>query len=144
MKLEEIQALWEKNSQIDRSELGEESLKIAQYHSIYFKIYSDERLLLKKLEQQYRILLKIKFEYYNGNLSQEELKQYGWSPFSLRVLKTDLQIYIDSDTDIHTSQIKLEYQKEKINYLENIIKALNNRNYQIKNAIDWSKFMNGI
>ena len=144
MKLEEIQALWEKNSQIDRTELGEESLKIAQYHSIYFKIYSDERLLLKKLEQQYRILLKIKFEYYNGNLSQEELKQYGWSPFSLRVLKTDLQIYIDSDTDIHTSQIKLEYQKEKINYLENIIKALNNRNYQIKNAIDWSKFMNGI
>lgn len=144
MKLEEIQILWEKNSQIDRSELGEESLKIAQYHSIYFKIYSDERLLLKKLEQQFKILLKIKFEYYNGNLSQEEHKQYGWSPFSLRVLKTDLQIYIDSDTDIHTSQIKLEYQKEKINYLENIIKALNNRNFQIKNAIDWSKFMNGL
>ena len=144
MKLEQIQSLWEKDSQIDRSELGEESLKIAQYHSTYFKMYSEERLLLKKLEYQYKVLYKTKHEYYNGTLSQEDLKENGWNPFTLKVLKTDLNIYLEGDTDIHNAQLKIEYQKEKINLLENIIKALNNRNYQIKNAIDWAKFMNGV
>jgi len=144
MKLEEIQAMWEKHSDIDRSELGEESLKIAQYHSVYFKIFSQERLLLKKLEIEYKILYKTKFEYYNGSLSREELIENGWDPFSLKVLKSDLHIYLDGDTDIHAAQLKIEYQKEKIQLLENIIKALSNRNFQIKNAIDWAKFMNGI
>lgn len=144
MRLEEIQQSWEKDCEIDRAELGEESLKIAQLHSKYFKMFSTERLLLKKLEKDYKILQKIKFEYYNGTLSQEELKDHGWSPFSLKVLKSDLHIYLDGDTDIHATQLKIEYQKEKIDFLENIIKALNNRNFQIKNAIDWAKFMNGL
>lgn len=144
MKLEEIQQLWEKDCEIDRAELGEESLKIAQLHSKYFKLYSAERLLLKKLEKDMKLLQKVKFEYYNGILSHDELKQHGWDPFSLKVLKSDLHIYLDGDVDIHNAQLKLEYQKEKIDFLENIIKALNNRNFQIKNAIDWAKFMNGV
>jgi hypothetical protein len=144
MKLEEIQQLWEKDCDIDRAELGEESLKIAQLHSKYFKYYSQERLLLKKLEFEFKSLYKTKFEYYNGTLSHDEMKENGWDPFSLKVLKSDLHIYIDGDTDIHNAQLKIEYQKEKIQLLENIIKALNNRNFQIKNAIDWAKFMNGL
>lgn len=144
MKLEEIQQLWEKDCEIDRAELGEESLKIAQLHSKYFKLFSAERLLLKKLEKDLKILHKIKFEYYNGILSQDELKEHGWDPFSLKVLKSDLHIYLDGDVDIHNAQLKLDYQKEKIDFLENVIKALNNRNFQIKNAIDWAKFMNGV
>lgn len=144
MKLEEIQQLWEKDCEIDRSELGEESLKIAQLHSKYFKLFSAERLLLKKLEKEIKELHKTKFEYYNGILSHDELKQNGWEPFSLKVLKSDLHIYLDSDKDVCNAQLKLDYQKEKIDYLESIIKALNNRNFQIKNAIDWAKFMNGV
>ena len=35
-------------------------------------------------------------------------------------------------------------QKEKIEYLESIIKGLNTRGFQIKNAIDWKKFTMGI
>ena len=50
MKLEDIQTFWEKDSQVDRTELGEEALKIPQLHSKYFKIYSQERLTLRKLE----------------------------------------------------------------------------------------------
>lgn len=144
MKLEEIQQLWEKDCEIDRAELGEESLKIAQLHSKYFKLFSAERLLYKKLEKDIKILQKVKFEYYNGILSHDELKERGWDPFSLKVLKSDLHIYLDGDVDIHNAQLKLEYQKEKIDFLENVIKALNNRNFQIKNAIDWAKFMNGV
>jgi hypothetical protein len=144
MKLIEIQTMWEQDCQIDRVELGEESLKIAQLHSKYFKLFSEERLHLKKLELDNKILRKNKFEYYNGIMSQEDLKIRGWEPFNLRVLKSDLNIYLEGDVDVHNAELKYEYQKEKINFLENIIKALNNRNFQIKNAIDWAKFMNGV
>lgn len=144
MKLEEIQQSWEQDCQIDRSELGEEALKIAQLHSKYFKMYSSERLLLKRLEKEIKELNKVKFEYYNGILSHDELKENGWEPFSLKVLKSDLHIYLDSDKDICNAHLKLDYQKEKVDYLENVIKSLNNRNFQIKNAIDWAKFMNGV
>lgn len=144
MKLEEIQVLWDGDSWIDRTELGEESLRIAQLHAKYFKMFSQERILLKKLEAEYSTLYKIKFEYYNGLLSHEDLKRYQWEPFSLKVLKTDLHIYIDSDKDIHAAQYKIDIQKEKIHFLENIIKALNNRGFQIKSAIDWTKFQNGL
>lgn len=144
MKLEDIQVLWEKDCNIDRTELGEESLKISQLHSKYFKLYSSERLLLKKLDKDYKELYKTKFEYYNGVLSHDELKQQGWEPFSLKVLKSDLHIYLDSDRDITNFQLKIDMQKEKIDFLENIIKSLNTRGYQIKSAIDWIKFTAGV
>ena len=143
MKLEDIQILWENDCEIDRTELGEESLKISQLHSKYFKLYSSERLLLKKLDKDYKELYRTKFEYYNGVLSHDELKQQGWEPFSLKVLKSDLHIYVVSDRDITNFQLKIDMQKEKIDFLENIIKSLNTRGYQIKSAIDWEKFKVG-
>ena len=143
MKLEDIQLLWEKDCNIDRTELGEESLKISQLHSKYFKLYSSERLLLKKLDKDYKDMYRTKFEYYNGVLSHDELKENGWEPFSLKVLKSDLHIYLDSDRDITNFQLKIDMQKEKIDFLENIIKSLNTRGYQIKSAIDWEKFKVG-
>jgi hypothetical protein len=76
-------------------------------------------------------------------LSHDELKDNGWEPFSLKVLKSDLHIYLDSDKDLMAFQLKLEMQKEKIDFLENIIKSLNTRGYQIKSAIDWEKFKVG-
>jgi hypothetical protein len=143
MKLEDIQVLWEKDCQIDRTELGEESLKISQLHSKYFKLFSAERLSYKKMEKDFKELARIKFEYYNGVLSHEELRNYGWDPFSLKVLKSDLHIYIDSDKDIAEARLKMDLQKEKIDFVENIIKSLNSRGYQIKSAIDWEKFKVG-
>jgi len=143
MKLEDIQLLWEKDCQIDRTELGEESLKISQLHSKYFKLFSTERLTYKKMEKEYKELARIKFEYYNGILSQEELRSHGWDPFSLKVLKSDLHIYLDSDRDVADAKLKMDLQKEKIDLVENIIKSLNTRGYQIKSAIDWEKFKVG-
>lgn len=144
MKLDEIQNEWLKDSDIDRADLGEESLKISQLHSKYFKIFSHERLLLKKLEKEYKELFKVKFEYYNGTISQEELRERGWEPNALKILKSDCHIYLDSDKDLSEFDLKIDYQKEKIDFVENIIKSLNSRGFQIKAAIDWIKFQNGI
>jgi hypothetical protein len=143
MKLEEIQASWKQDSQIDRTELGEESLRIPQLHSKYFNMFSAERLQLKKYQFDYKQLYKKKHEYYNGNISEEDLIEYGWEPFQLKILKSDISIYIDADEDLAKTELKIEVQKEKLDFLESIIKSLPNRGFQIKNAIEWTKFQMG-
>lgn len=143
MKLEEIQLLWEQDSKIDRTELGEESLRIPQLHSKYFKLFSSERLLLRKLEDDYNKLFVLKSEYYNGSICEEDLKANGWEPFMLKILKSDIPTYMRADNDISKLQLRIDMQNEKVDFLESIIKNLPARGYQIKSAIDWIKFTNG-
>lgn len=143
MKLDEIQKLWSDDSNIDRTELGEESLRIPQLHSKYFKLFSDERLTLRKYERAFKELYKLKYEYYNGTISEEELKENAWEPFALKILRTDIGMYMDADNDLGVLDNKIQLQREKVDFLESIIKNLPSRGYQINAAITWEKFKVG-
>ena len=100
MSIDELFELWKKDSEIDRSELGEASIAIPQLHYKYYKIFAQERLKLRKLQAEYKVLYKDMWEYFQGNMSEEDLKGRGWEPNPLRILKSDLATYIDSDKDI--------------------------------------------
>lgn len=143
MKIDEIYTLWEKDSTIDRTELGEESLKIPQLHHKYFKIFSQERMVQRALENDYKELLRAKHEYYQGILSEEDLSERGWEPQQLKILRADLPLYLDADKDLQSIKTKIQFQQEKIDFLESVIKSLQNRGYQIKAAIEWTKFQMG-
>ncbi len=144
MTLEEIQAQWSKDAPVDRTDLASEASRIPQMHSKYFKIFSVERLLLRKLEQESKQLWKDLWEYYQGNFDYEELKDRGWDQINQRILKSDLNIYIDSNQNWIDNNLKVAYQKEKVDFLEAIIKSLNNRGFNINAAIQWEKFKVGI
>lgn len=143
MKLEDIISEWEKDSKIDNTELAEESLKIPQLHSKYYKMFINERLQMKKWKSEYKQLYKVKFEYYNGTIDDEELRERGWEPFALKVLKADLGIYIEADSDLIAAQYKIDIQEEKVSFLESAIKSLTARGYSVKAAIDWYKWTQG-
>ena len=144
MQLDDLFELWKDDSQIDRTELGEASTTIPKLHYKYYKHYAQERLTLKKLEAEYKTLHRNKWDYFQGNLSDEDLKELDWIPFQMKVLKSDLSMYIDSDKQVINHMYKIEYQKEKIDFLESVIRTINNRGFHIKNAIDWEKFKVGI
>lgn len=144
MNIQDLHTLWEADSKIDRTELGEESLRIPQLHAKYFRLYSDERRVLRQWEQSYKRLYRQKHEYYNGTLSLEELKENAWDPFALRILKSDISVYIDADEHLMKARSMIAQQQEKVEFLESIIKNLPSRGYQIKSAIDWEKFRNGL
>jgi hypothetical protein len=143
VKLDEIQKMWSDDSNIDRTELGEESLRIPQLHSKYFKLFSDERLMLRKYERAFKEMYKLKYEYYNGTISEEELKENAWEPFALKILRTDINMYMDADSELGVLDNKIQLQKEKVDFLESIIKNLPSRGYQINAAITWEKFKVG-
>ena len=144
MTLEEIQALWSRDAPIDRTELATEATRIPQIHAKYFKIFSTERLVLRKLEEEAKQLKKDLWDYYQGNFDYEELKERGWDQINVRILKADIGHYIDADQNWVDNNLKVAYQREKVEFLESIIKSLNNRGFNINAAIQWEKFKVGI
>lgn len=144
MKLDEIQLMWERDSQIDRTELGEESLRIPQLHSKYLKVFSQERLALRKMEGDYKRLFRDKFEWYAGTISQELLNEYNWEPNPLKILRTDIPMHLEADRELNNADLRIEMQKEKVEVVEAIIKSLTTRGFNIKSAIEWEKFKMGV
>ena len=143
MKFEEIQKLWTSDCNIDETELAQESVKIPQLHNKYLIFYSNEKLKFKEIKFLFAGLIKRKRDYYSGRMTAEELEAADWEPFQYKLLKADVQEYIDADENVIESKKLLALQEEKVDYLEAIVKGLSTRGYLIKNAIDWKRFTEG-
>ncbi len=143
MTIDEILGLWEKDSVIDRTNISDECLNVPALHHKYLRIITNESLILKKLENDFHTLYKLKWEYYHGTIDRETLIEKEWKPFSLKILKQDIPIYMNSDQDIQNINIRISLQKEKTNILESILKTIAYRNNTMKNYIDYEKFTVG-
>jgi hypothetical protein len=140
--LELIQKMWEKDSEIDPDNLHTESLKIPVLHAKYFDIYNHTILLKKKAEQQRKNIRHERYEYYSGKSDPET---YIKNPFPKKIRDKDtLQKYLDADEKLSSVSLKLDYYDTIIFYVDNILKMIHNRTYQIKNAIEYQKFMSGL
>jgi hypothetical protein len=143
MKLTDIRKMAEQDAVIDSTELGTESIKIPQLHNKYLVLMQDEKFALQQMNIQFYQMKRLKWEYYTGKMDKETLDSLGWQPFQLNVLKKDLDLYFDADEDLVELKGKIIYQDSKIDFLENTLKTLNNRNWVIRNAIEWNKFIQG-
>jgi hypothetical protein len=144
MKLEDIYTEWEQDANIDRSELGNEVLRIPKLHHKYFKIFTNERLILRKYEVELKQLKLEKHEFFTMGPT-EETHARGWRlPPQGKILRSDVNNYIEADKDVVNITLKIGIQQEKLELLESIIKSLTNRGFNIKSAIDWEKFKVGI
>jgi len=140
MNLSEIETQWREDSIIDPDNLHLESIRIPLLHSKYFQIYNNLYLLRIKEEANCAELHKEKWLYYSGKASPEVYKE---NPFDYKVLKSDLDKYMDSDAELIRSNSKLQYYNIMLKFLESIIKNIENRSFQIKNSIDVMKFQAG-
>ena len=147
MKLDDIIEMWKNDSTIDEMTLDESSRQSAKLHSKYLELLSVSRLRLKKLELDFKPILRDKFLHYGGKLSQEEMDQKGWDydPLNgLTVLKGDLDKWYDADPIIQEHQSKIAYQEELVSTLKEILDNIKWRHQTIKNMIEWRKFTSGV
>ena len=144
MNIERIREMVEVDLKMDGTELADESIRIPQLHNKYLNIFHDENLVLRKYETDYKILRRQKWEYYSGKMSEDDLKSFGWQPFYHRILRQDLDVYLESDSDLLKIQSKVELQKQKVEYIDSLLKGINGRQWIIRNAIDWKKFISGV
>lgn len=141
MNLDEIQGMWDRDSIIDPDNLHDESLKISQLHAKYYTIYNTITLLREKARETYNKVRLERHNYYTGKAPAEV---YAEEPFPYKVREKDaIQRYMDADERLSKIDLKIKYYDITLKFLEEVIKMISNRNYSIKNAIDWHKFTAG-
>lgn len=140
--LEQIAQEWAKDSQIDSTEPGKEIIRIPILHNKYNKFLSAHNLAAKRAAIEYSKMRKLKWMYYNGKLSQEELDKYGWEQFPF-TLKQDMSVYIEGDDDLAKLLAKKSYHEEAVSFCTNVMKELSNRTWQLKEYMGWEKFIHG-
>ena len=140
MNIQQIKAQAEIDTAIDTNHLDDEASRIPQIHNKYLCILLDEKLILEKVDSELKVLRRDKWLYYSGKMSEEELKQRGWEPFELAVLKNELDRFIDSDPEVINLSNKVFLQKEKVNYIESVAKIISNKIWSIRSSIEWVRF----
>ena len=140
--LESLQEMWVKDAEIDRDNLHDESLNIPSLHAKYFELYNTVFLLRKKAEQQRKNIRHERYEYFSG---KSDPSVYIENPFPKKIRDKDtMQKYLDADEKLSTVSLKIDYYDTMLVYLESILKVIQNRTYQIKNAIEFMRFQSGL
>ena len=140
MKLEEILETMEFDAVVDNTALDRESLNIPKLHSKWLKIYAEEKRLLGRLKGQLATLVQQKYEYYSGKAPAEVYKE---KPFHLKLLKSDVEKYIEADEDVQRIAQGIDIQEEKIYVISEFIRGINQRSFNIKNAIEYLRWTSG-
>ena len=133
--------MWSKDAQIDQDNLHDEAAKIPSLHAKYFDLYNNIKLLR---ERSITVDNKIRLERWNYYSGKSDPEVYQAEPFPFKVREKDaLKRYMDADEKVQQSTLKIKYYDVMLTYLEDIIKQVGNRSYQLKNIIDWHNFRAG-
>lgn len=143
MKIEALFEEWNKDSIIDDINLDTASLDVPKLHAKYLRIFFDDKMRMQKYEADFQVLKREKYVFYTEGHTQET-RDKGWElPPRGAIIKSEVQIYLDSDPDIITASLKLSQQKEKVAVLKDIISNINYRHITIKNVMDYRKWSQG-
>ena len=140
MTLEELQDIAEKKLKINDTELDLEALKTPQLHNEFLKHYNKFKLMKTKASAELATIKLHKWEYYTGKADPAVYQQ---KPFNLKILKQDVDKYIEADEDYQKIKQKVDYLETIVDFLDRTIRQIQNRGFLIKDAIEWRKFTSG-
>lgn len=143
--LDKLQTMWQNDCEINDLELDKEALKIPNLHAKYITVLSTIKLQLQKERSDYAKLRRYKWRYYRGELTQKELEDLGWEQYlGAKPLKNEMEEQLEGDFDLIKKKDKVAYYETLVYFLENVMKSIGSRGWDIKNAIEWHKFTNGV
>ena len=143
MKIDEILNEWKKDTELDDLNLDKESVRIPNLHAKYITLLSDDRRLIRGYQSQKKQIISKLRNYYSGSATQQELADLGREQFLGKTLKNEIMINVELDELIISIDAKISLLEVKVLALEEIMKSINSRGYQIKNAIDWRRLTFG-
>jgi len=144
MDIETLRSMVKADIRIDETDLNSESLKTPQLHNKYLVMHENSKLELEKLSFQEKVMKRDKWLYYSGKMGDDDLKRNNWDPFEHVILKTDIPMFLDSDIEMQQIRAKISLQTSVVSYLEQVIKIITGRQWNIKSAIEWIKFTQGV
>ena len=142
-KLDDVLSLWGKDAPLNMLEPSKELVRVPILHSKYLNILVSHRLAAKKARFDYQKLRRIKTEYFNGEFTQEQYESFGWEIWQRKLLKSEIETYLDSDNDLIRLLEKKAYHEEVVAVCESILQELKSRTFQLRDIISWEKFVSG-
>ena len=142
--IDEILEEWEEDSIVDDNHVDTESIKIPKLHAKYLKYLTSSKLALVKKNNDYNALKKIKFRYYRGELTKDELIEMGWEQWQgTKPMKNEMDQFLTGDSDLIKLKLSMDLLETKIYALESILNQIKARDWQLKNIVEWKKFLSG-
>ena len=140
MKIENIKEMIERDKSIDYTQLDTASLKIPEQAVKYQQLSHDEAVTLRYLEREYNIMKLRRWMYYMGKADDEV---YEKETFDHKVLKSDVNLFLEADKKLNELQDRIILQTEKLKLVVEAGKIMQNKSFNIKNALEHQKFMGG-
>ena len=114
-KLSELQAEAKEDLIIiDDEDLHQQSYKNQIIKPKWLDYKSKYKLMMFQCKGEHKRLYREKWEYYGG---KADAKVYAAKPFDLKVLKTDLQMYINSDDEVINLSAKISYLEITVKFI---------------------------
>ena len=148
-RFEKLRTEWDEDSLVDfqfkdksySTDLGKLALEIPFCHNKYLNHYTDISQIKTSLEFEVRKLVKEKREYYGG---EADAKVYAEKPFGNSIKTSEkMKVYLESDQEIINLEAKIKFLDQMLYWLDQVMKQISNRGFQVKSAIEWEKFING-
>lgn len=144
MNIEQLQEEWDADTIIDDNHLDREAIRTSQLHAKYLRHLIQAKLKLAKMRADYNTLRQSKFRWYRGEMGRDELKELGWEQWlGVKPLKNEMEEFLTGDKDLNTLNIRIEYVAVMVTMLEAILGQVKSRDWQIRSAVDFKKFISG-
>lgn len=144
MNIEQLHETWDSDCSIDEDHLDRESVTTAKLHSKYLRMLIQHKMKIAALQAEYNNLRQRKFRYYRGEMSRDELKDNGWDQWQgVKPLKNEMEEFLNGDSDLNKIDLKIQYIKIMVEALESILNQIKARDWQIRNAVEFKKFLAG-
>ena len=145
MTLDNLMEMWDADCEINENHLDKESIKTAKLHSKYVRMLMQHKMKIAALEAEYNNLRQKKFRYYRGEMSREELKELNWDQWQgVKPLKNEMVEFLEGDSDLTKINLKKDYIKVMVDAIESIMGQIKSRDWSIRNAVEFKKFIAGV
>lgn len=139
---------WERDTDLDETQLHHEALKVPKLHSKYLNLLFYAKTMHRETEAESEKVLFLRYQWYEGKLTKEQIDQLSWKydPFDGILVKTKEQKsrYFDSDEIMLQYKSNIDKWKQAIDSIEKILNQISWRHQIIKTAIDFQKMQNGL
>ncbi len=144
MNIEQLHDMWDEDCRINDDHLDKESINTAKLHSKYLRLLIQHKMKIAALQMEYNTTRQKKFRYYRGEMTRDELKDLNWDQWQgVKPLKNEMDEFLTGDADLNRVSVKIEYIKVMVEALESILGQIKARDWQIRNAVEFKKFIAG-
>lgn len=144
VNLEALMQEWSNDAPVNETDPQKSMARIPVLHAKYVNIRTHHNLLVKRIMSEYQMRRKIKWEYYNGDLNNpEDLQTYNLEPMTKKVMRADIPMWLDADSELNNLLLKKVVHEEIVDYCDKVIKELNNRTFQLRSYMDWERYIGG-